>query len=96
MDKFIKNFSNIPDIKILEQIIKLKPNVDDNSSKKKKNLHGKVIIEKMGGEEAIPEFIKMWRQHFLDSMKPKHLPNNWSVGHSIERSFGKKSKFHTE
>ena len=31
-----------------------------------------------------------WRQHFLDTMKPKFLPPLWSVNHQEER-LGKKA-----
>ena len=27
----------------------------------------------------------MWRQHFLESMQPRHLPPLWSVQHQEER-----------
>ena len=27
----------------------------------------------------------MWRQHFLDQMKPQFLPQNWSVDHQENR-----------
>ena len=30
------------------------------------------------------EFVKMWRQHFIDYAKPKNLPNHWSVDHPLE------------
>jgi hypothetical protein len=53
-----------------------------------------MILEKFGGEEKIPEFIRMWRELFLDKMKPKFLPKNWSIDHSISRAFGSKSKFY--
>jgi exonuclease 3'-5' domain-containing protein 2 len=38
--------------------------------------------EKNGG---LVELEKMWRQHFLDTMKPKFLPNLWSVDHNAQR-----------
>lgn len=28
---------------------------------------------------------RMWREHFLSTMNPKHLPNLWSVRHNQER-----------
>lgn len=28
---------------------------------------------------------KLWREHFLDTMKPKFLPHLWSVSHNQER-----------
>ena len=34
----------------------------------------KYIVDKC---EDINEFIKMWRNHFLDTMKPQFLPEFW-------------------
>ena len=28
---------------------------------------------------------KRWRQHFLDTMHPKHLPDLWSIDHQQQR-----------
>ena len=91
----VENYSTA-DMEILRKVMKMKVMKDVENSKKKRNLHGKVLIEKMGGEDKIPELIIIWRKHFLDSMKPKFLPNNWSVHHSIERTFGKNSRFYHE
>ena len=38
-----------------------------------------------GGEEKLVEFQQRWRQHFLDTMTPDHLPYGWSVDHSPTR-----------
>lgn len=38
---------------------------------------GKTIVEKI----EVPEFIIMWRRHFVDIMKPKYLPEFWDVEH---------------
>ena len=35
--------------------------------------------------EGLIAFEKMWRQHFLDNMEPKFLPDMWSVDHSHDR-----------
>lgn len=40
------------------------------------------FINKNGG---ILELEKMWRQHFLDTMKPQFLPALWSITHNHER-----------
>jgi hypothetical protein len=44
--------------------------------------HGEIIVQKVGD---IEEFVKMWRRHFLNNMKPKHLPQYWDVERSIYR-----------
>lgn len=79
----------------LRKLMNIKIDKITLTSNKRKNLHGKYILEKLGGDEAIPEFIRMWRKNFLDTMQPKFLPNNWSIDHSIERTFGVNSRFYT-
>ncbi|XP_058455385.1 exonuclease 3'-5' domain-containing protein 2 [Malaya genurostris] len=34
---------------------------------------------------GLSELEKMWREHFLRTMKPKHLPELWSVEHNFKR-----------
>lgn len=41
---------------------------------------GKQLVDKI---EDIEKFIKMWRQHFVDSMKPQYMPIGWSIDYSI-------------
>ena len=36
----------------------------------------------------IVDFIKLWRQHFLDTMKPKRLPFMWESRPGIYEKFG--------
>lgn len=38
--------------------------------------HGKGVVEQLSDIEA---FIREWRQHFLDKMKPQFMPNMWKV-----------------
>ena len=59
----------------------------------KKNLHGKLVIEKV---KSLKEFIMEWRKFFLDSFEPKFLPKEWSVEHEIVRTFGEYSNFRNE
>jgi hypothetical protein len=28
---------------------------------------------------GLVEFEKMWRQHFVETMRPQHLPEMWSI-----------------
>ena len=66
---------------------------DKNIPEGKKNLHGKLVIEKV---KDLKEFIMEWRQFFLDSFQPKFLPKEWSVKHEIVRTFGEYSNFRNE
>jgi hypothetical protein len=38
------------------------------------------------GEAALEEFVRGWRQHFLDIMQPKFLPAFWSVDSRVRNS----------
>lgn len=48
--------------------------------------HGKGVIRHVRKNEGIYNFERRWRQHFLDTMKPKYLPSKWSVDHKHART----------
>jgi hypothetical protein len=33
--------------------------------------------------EEVEKFIKMWRTHFVETIKPKFLPRGWNIEHKI-------------
>ena len=35
-------------------------------------------------EEKIMEFVKLWRTHFIETMKPKYMPQGWSINFRIK------------
>lgn len=39
------------------------------------------VVKHFLDQGAINELKTMWRQHFIDTMKPKHLPLLWSVNY---------------
>ena len=45
--------------------------------------HGEHVVEKLVDTGTLREFVKMWREHFLSTMKPKFLPEYWSVDHNL-------------
>ena len=47
--------------------------------------HGQEVVKRVCLEGKLLEFEKTWRQHFLDTMQPQHLPPLWSVDHRHER-----------
>ena len=48
--------------------------------------HGEKVVDFFRNENAgLVELERLWRQHFLDCMQPKHLPELWSVDHNIKR-----------
>ena len=53
--------------------------------------HGKKVVDffmkEHNGEKGIVELEKMWRKHFLDTMRPQFLPPLWSVEHRQDWKF---------
>ena len=47
--------------------------------------HAEAVVNFYIANEGLLSLEKKWRQHFLDRMKPKFLPQNWSVDHQEER-----------
>lgn len=48
--------------------------------------HGAAVVEYFKTQPGgLVELEKMWREFFLQSMKPKFLPELWSVEHNLER-----------
>jgi exonuclease 3'-5' domain-containing protein 2 len=41
--------------------------------------HGYHLVQKLTSDEMIEDFIKLWRRHFIKTMKPKYMPDGWSV-----------------
>lgn len=47
--------------------------------------HGKAVIAKLHTVQDFEKFIKGWRVHFVESMKPKFMPFGWSVDFTYSR-----------
>ena len=47
--------------------------------------HGHAVVEHVIEHGGLIGFEKIWRQHFLDSLMPRHLPALWSVDHCHEQ-----------
>ncbi len=41
---------------------------------------GQAVVERL---ENIDDFVQQWRRHFIEVMKPKHLPAFWSVDYKL-------------
>jgi hypothetical protein len=46
--------------------------------------HGYHVVQKMETEEMIMAFVKLWRTHFIETTKPKHMPIGWSVDFRVK------------
>lgn len=49
--------------------------------------HGEIVVEKLikEGDEAIQDFVEMWREHFIKYAKPKYMPKHWDVKRPASR-----------
>lgn len=95
--KFIAENTNIPFDTIIKynymQLYKLYLHVKDlhkeNILKFKKENdavfdHGYYVAQKLNTDAKIKEFVTIWRNHFIETMKPKHMPHGWSVDFRIK------------
>lgn len=46
--------------------------------------HGYHVVKKLDTEEKIENFVKLWRNHFINTMKPKYMPYGWSIDFRIK------------
>ena len=46
--------------------------------------HGYHLVKKLDSHEKIENFVKMWRAHFIQTMKPKYMPDGWSVNFKVK------------
>lgn len=46
--------------------------------------HGYHVVQKLDTEEKIEEFVKLWRNHFINTMQPKYMPYGWSIDFRIK------------
>ncbi|KOC59183.1 Exonuclease 3'-5' domain-containing protein 2 [Habropoda laboriosa] len=57
-----------------------------NNDQSKCQSHGLQVVQFFQKREGgLVELERMWREHFLLTMKPKYLPSLWSVRHNQER-----------
>jgi hypothetical protein len=47
--------------------------------------HGRQVVRKVREGGELLAFERMWREHFLETMKPKYLPPLWTVDHEQEK-----------
>jgi len=59
--------------------------VDINSSDGEYKSHGELVMTKV---KNINKFVRIWRRHFLQSMKPKFMPKHWDINRPIYKVDG--------
>lgn len=51
--------------------------------------HGYLVVQKLDTDEKMTEFIKLWRQHFIETMNPKYMPKGWSINFRVKTKMNK-------
>jgi hypothetical protein len=46
--------------------------------------HGYHVVQKLDSHEKIEEFVKLWRTHFVEIMKPQYMPLGWSIDFRVK------------
>ncbi|KAM4013258.1 exonuclease 3'-5' domain-containing protein 2 [Anomaloglossus baeobatrachus] len=69
---------------VTEEILREAANLETRIFNETYTPHGLKVVQcfAKGGLTSLMELEKRWRQHFLDRMTPKFLPQQWSVDHN--------------
>ena len=84
LESILKSHANV-DVLNQDLIQELADVSDKKLNENYSGPHGQKVIAKVTEEGKLKEFVKMWRQHFLDTMHPKYLPPLWSVDHNLHK-----------
>lgn len=50
------------------------------------NAHGAKVVEYyQNSDQGLVALERLWREHFVNVMQPKHLPDLWSLEHNVQR-----------
>lgn len=79
-----------PDREINEEFLKELSLLDTQTTAPGDNFkHGEKVTDYFRSSpeeiEGLLKLERMWRAHFLETMKPKHLPEFWSVDYNANR-----------
>lgn len=61
--------------------------------------HGSLVIraiDEHSGEEGFSRFVRFWRQHFLDTMRPRYLSKQWKVDDPVNLVAGEYNPYRPE
>ncbi|KAK2157407.1 hypothetical protein LSH36_192g01012 [Paralvinella palmiformis] len=67
---------------ITEELLGEAVNIDIRLPNDAYEPHGHLVVKYYIEHEGLMALEKLWRQHFIDTMKPEYLPELWSVDHS--------------
>lgn len=72
---------------VTEQMLQEAASLETRISNENYVPHGLKVVQchSQGGLRSLMQLESRWRQHFLDSMQPRHLPQQWSVDHNHQK-----------
>lgn len=81
---YLADYYGLKSYQVDDALLKKASEMETKTPNKDFKPHGAKVIEWMNlkYDAELIEFEKMWRQNFLDKMRPKYLPNMWSVDHN--------------
>lgn len=45
--------------------------------------HGQIVVGKIIDNNQLQWFVETWREHFIESMEPKYMPEHWDIRREI-------------
>jgi hypothetical protein len=67
----------------IQQVLSIYAFVDLNKSKT--DSHGQIVVEHLITNDTLQWFVETWREHFINSMDPKFMPEHWDIHRAIGR-----------
>ena len=46
--------------------------------------HGYQVVKKLDTEKKMVDFVRLWRNHFIETTNPQFMPTGWSVDFRIK------------
>ncbi|KAI6655162.1 Exonuclease 3'-5' domain-containing protein 2 isoform X2 [Oopsacas minuta] len=78
--EILKDFYQVEELD--EEQIREAAKIDPKNENPNYHGHGEKVVEQVMANGELLEFQMRWRQHFLETMKPKFLPELWSATHN--------------
>ncbi|GLC42735.1 hypothetical protein PLESTB_001132900 [Pleodorina starrii] len=67
-------------------LVRQAADVDPRTADENWRSHAELVVGALGGRDSLELFIRGWRQHFLDSMRPRFMPRHWRVDARVANS----------
>lgn len=82
LENVVKNFFNVDSLS--HELLQEAADIDARDWNEDFQAHGEQVCETYRSKGLVQLQFR-WRRHFLDTMRPKHLPQYWSVNHNLHK-----------